>query len=187
MTRFLNGPVVAMFLAAACALTAYVLVTGVQTRPSAALTEGGSHRPVPNESRPGSYGLGSPSVNVAYHRGYPVNWRRRYHAEHAHVQRLLHQLHHTRSPQAVATPPHYDAWLCIHRYEGAWDANTGNGYYGGLQADLAFQQAYAPDLLRSKGTADHWTPLEQMWMAERAWRTRGFGPWPNTARMCGLL
>lgn len=41
MTRFLNGPVVAVFLAAACALTAYVLVTGAQTRRSATLTERG--------------------------------------------------------------------------------------------------------------------------------------------------
>ena len=26
-----------------------------------------------------------------------------------------------------------------------------------------------------------------MWVAERAYRTRGFWPWPNTARFCGLL
>ena len=84
-------------------------------------------------------------------------------------------------------PPHKAQWLCIHRYEGRWNANTGNGYYGGLQADLDFQRTYAPWLLRHKGTADHWTPHEQMWMAERAWRTRGFWPWPTTARMCGLL
>ena len=29
----------------------------------------------------------------------------------------------------------HDSFLCIHRYEGSWDANTGNGYYGGLQID----------------------------------------------------
>ena len=34
--------------------------------------------------------------------------------------------------------------------------------------------------------ADHWTPIEQMWVAERAYRSgRGFYPWPNTARYCG--
>jgi hypothetical protein len=27
----------------------------------------------------------------------------------------------------------WGAFMCIHRYEGAWDAATGNGYYGGLQ------------------------------------------------------
>ena len=85
-------------------------------------------------------------------------------------------------------PPHKRHWLCIHRYEGAWTSNTGNGYYGGLQMDLSFQRAYAPGLLRRRGTADRWTPLEQMWAAERAHRSgRGFYPWPNSARVCGLL
>lgn len=79
-------------------------------------------------------------------------------------------------------------FACIHRYEGDWTANTGNGYYGGLQMDSDFMRTYAPDLLRAKGTADNWTPLEQMQTAERAYQSgRGFYPWPNTARMCGLL
>jgi len=84
-------------------------------------------------------------------------------------------------------PPHYAQWLCIHAGEGAWDANTGNGYYGGLQMDREFQNSYGHRLYRSKGTANHWTPLEQMWVAERAWKTRGFYPWPKTARRCGLI
>jgi hypothetical protein len=53
--------------------------------------------------------------------------------------------------------------------------------------DVEFQRTYGLDLLRAKGTAEHWTPLEQMWVAEHAYRTRGFWPWPNTARYCGLL
>jgi hypothetical protein len=88
--------------------------------------------------------------------------------------------------QQALNPPHKHQWLCIHRYEGRWtDPNP--PYYGGLQMDLEFQSTYGTQLLRSKGTADHWTPLEQMWVAERAYRTRGFWPWPNTARYCGLL
>ena len=84
-------------------------------------------------------------------------------------------------------PPHYREWLCIHRYEGSWvDPNT--PYYGGLQMDLSFQRAYGRPLLEAKGTADHWSPLEQMWVAERAHASgRGFYPWPNTARYCNLL
>ena len=83
-------------------------------------------------------------------------------------------------------PPHYAAWRCIHRYEGAW--NDGGGpYYGGLQMDVGFQRAYGSYLLAKKGTADRWSPLEQMWVAERAVRTRGFSPWPSTARICGLI
>jgi hypothetical protein len=84
-------------------------------------------------------------------------------------------------------PPHYRAWRCIQRHEGRWnDANA--PYYGGLQMDISFQRLYGADLLRRKGTADNWTPIEQMWVAERAYRAgRGFYPWPNTARHCGLI
>jgi hypothetical protein len=89
-------------------------------------------------------------------------------------------------------PPRREAWLCIHRYERnpwqGWRTNTGNGYYGGLQMDISFQRTYGRDLFRRKGTANRWTPLEQMWVAERAYRAgRGFYPWPNTARACGLI
>ncbi|MBX5473463.1 MAG: hypothetical protein IRZ20_00425 [Thermoleophilia bacterium] len=82
-------------------------------------------------------------------------------------------------------PPFLEAWLCIHRHEGAWN-DPGAPYYGGLQMDLSFQRAYGAWLLRRKGTADHWTPLEQIWTAVRAHRARGFAPWPRTARSCGL-
>ena len=56
-------------------------------------------------------------------------------------------------------PPHKRQWLCIHRFEGAW-TDPDPPYYGGLQMDMSFQAHYAPRLLRLKGTADHWTPLE---------------------------
>ena len=92
----------------------------------------------------------------------------------------------------AANPPRRAAWQCIHRYERhphqGWATRTGNGYYGGLQMDLAFQRAYGWRLLHTKGTADRWSPLEQMWVAERAYRSgRGFYPWPHTARYCGLI
>lgn len=84
-------------------------------------------------------------------------------------------------------PPHKNQWLCIHHYEGSWsDPNA--PYFGGLQMNWKFQQKYGSYLLNSKGTADNWTPLEQMWIAERAHRSgRGFYPWPNTARYCHLI
>jgi hypothetical protein len=53
---------------------------------------------------------------------------------------------------------------------------------------LEFQRVLAPELLRRKGTADAWTAIEQMWVAERALRRGyGFGLWPNSARRCGLV
>lgn len=92
-------------------------------------------------------------------------------------------------------PPHRKQWLCLQRYEGHWRShpggpgvlNSGGPYYGGLQMDLSFQRRYGRYLLRRKGTANRWSPLEQMWVAERAHRERGFAPWPSTARTCGLL
>ena len=83
-------------------------------------------------------------------------------------------------------PPHLSAFMCIHRHEGSW-TDGGGPYYGGLQMNLGFQGTYGSWLLRMKGTADHWTPLEQIWVAEKALRSRGFWPWPNTARYCGLI
>jgi hypothetical protein len=83
-------------------------------------------------------------------------------------------------------PPHLRDWLCIHHYEGSW-TDRGAPYYGGLQMDVSFQEHYGAWLYRHKGTADHWSPLEQMWTAEKALKSRGFWPWPNTARLCGLL
>ena len=87
----------------------------------------------------------------------------------------------------AAHPPHKSGWLCIHNHEGGW-SDSGDPYWGGLQMDRGFMRTYAPrDLLR-RGWADRWTPLEQMWVAERAHRSgRGYYPWPNTARYCGLL
>jgi Transglycosylase-like domain len=102
------------------------------------------------------------------------------------------QERHARARVQFERPPRKEAWLCIHRHERhpatGWRTNTGNGYYGGLQMDLHFQRLYGRSLLRRKGTADRWTALEQMWVAERAYRAgRGFYPWPNSARACGLL
>jgi hypothetical protein len=92
-----------------------------------------------------------------------------------------------RARLAAFHPPHKNAWLCIHRYEGSW-RDSGDPYWGGLQMDRGFMGGYAPNYLLRRGWADRWSPLEQMWVAERAYRSgRGFYAWPNTARMCGLI
>jgi resuscitation-promoting factor RpfB len=109
-----------------------------------------------------------------------------------HWVRKLWQRRARAAAHRAANPPRRAAWMCIHRYERhpgqGWATHTGNGYYGGLQMDISFQRAYGPELLRRKGTADKWTAIEQMWVAERAYRSgRGFYPWPNTARYCGLI
>ena len=110
-------------------------------------------------------------------RGRLFHWR-------AQIARLTKKV---QKEALAALPPHYNDWMCIHRYEGAWN-DSGAPYYGGLQMDWSFMHAYGGWLLAAKGTADNWTPMEQMWVAERALAAgRGFYPWPNTARMCGLI
>lgn len=82
--------------------------------------------------------------------------------------------------------PVRSALLCIHGGEGAWTANTGNGYFGGLQMDVDFMFAYGAEYLQAYGTADHWSPLEQLTAGARAVRVRGYGPWPLTRIPCGV-
>jgi hypothetical protein len=120
--------------------------------------------------------MGSPVTRKLPHA--PVELAKRVHAWQGVAKRTWVRAKH---------PPHAAAWRCLQRYEGSW-VDSGAPYYGGLQMDLSFQQRYGAYLLRKKGTANHWTPLEQMWVAERALRAgRGFYPWPNTARVCGLI
>ena len=81
-----------------------------------------------------------------------------------------------------------EGFMCIHHFEGGWDSNTGNGYYGGLQMDRRFMQLYGHEFVARWGTADNWPAWAQLEVAARAHASgRGFTPWPNTARACGLL
>ena len=103
-----------------------------------------------------------------------------------HVLKFWHDRALRRRRDAVRVP-HKGAWLCIHRYEAGW-TDSGDPYWGGLQMDRGFMSTYAPRMLLRRGWADRWTAIEQMWVAERALRRgRGFYPWPNTARVCGVL
>jgi hypothetical protein len=78
------------------------------------------------------------------------------------------------------------AFLCVHGFEGSWsDPNA--PYWGGLQMDTDFMAAYGGEFLRAFGTANNWTPVMQLATAERAYLSgRGWAPWPQTSRMCGL-
>jgi hypothetical protein len=84
-------------------------------------------------------------------------------------------------------PPHEWQWRCLQRHEGPW-RDAADPYWGGLQMGRSFMLAHAPRHLLRRGWAHRWSPIEQMWVAERAFRAgRGFYPWPNTARTCGLI
>jgi len=108
------------------------------------------------------------------------------------AQQTLHRLTWRRYVREGSRPngSHWmeRAFLCIHSHEGAWTSNTGNGYYGGMQMDTSFQRAYGPEFLRAWGTANNWPISVQLAVSMRAYLSgRGFYPWPNTARYCGLI
>ena len=118
-----------------------------------------------------------------------------WHTRYAEMRRLAYRrLKVIRNQRAILNrrfayqPGHWleQAFLCIHRYEGRW-ADTRPPYWGGLQLDGSFQQTYGGAYWRYLGTADTWPPSVQIAVAIKAWFTRGFRPWPNTARRCGLL
>ena len=134
---------------------------------------------------------------LSLRRIYPGRVTHRFAAAHASTARATLRLWQRRSAAAALLvsehEPAIPAWLhasflCIHRFEGAWNSNTGNGYYGGLQLDLGFQSLYGPEFLERFGTADHWPVWAQLQAAVRAYQSgRGFTPWPNTAHFCGLI
>lgn len=94
---------------------------------------------------------------------------------------------HAETVTLVRELPTFAAFVCIHQHEGAWN-DTGDPYWGGLQMDRDFMRAYGRDMLaKYRGRwADAWTPAEQIIVAHRAWLKRGFGPWPNTRKPCGV-
>lgn len=81
---------------------------------------------------------------------------------------------------------------CIQKYETPppfpnWRTRTGNGYYGGLQMDLDFQKSYGRTYFNRWGTANNWPVWAQIKAGIRGAKARkGFNPWPNTRKPCGL-
>jgi hypothetical protein len=96
-------------------------------------------------------------------------------------------LHHIQYAQQRLIP-HKKGWLCIHSNEGRW-TDSGDPYWGGLQMNREFMFTYGRDMIaRFHGFANVWPVWAQMAVAERAYSSgRGYGPWPTTARACGLL
>jgi hypothetical protein len=137
-------------------------------------------------------------LTLELRRVYPGSVTRRFASAHAKTGGATLQLWQRRLASATILVLRYghrplprvlsSAFLCIHHYEGAWTANTGNGYYGGLQMDRRFQSLYGSDFVARWGTADNWPAWAQLQAAVRAYQSgRGFYPWPNTARACGLI
>jgi hypothetical protein len=75
---------------------------------------------------------------------------------------------------------------CIHVHESTNWHIVNPPYSGGLQFDSSFGSTYGPEYERLWGLAGHWPIWSQVVAAYRAWRSRGYEPWPNTSRACGL-
>jgi hypothetical protein len=101
-----------------------------------------------------------------------------------------HRLNHYRAAYARRQPV-LDNLHCIHTYEGAWDAvsDTVPTYYGGLQMDATFEATYGADVLAYRGGVDAnlWPKHDQLMVAYRGYKVRGYTPWPTAAAACGLL
>jgi hypothetical protein len=80
---------------------------------------------------------------------------------------------------------HVSGWLCIHSREGAWNAQTGNGFYGGLQMTYGWAGRVQNAAMLSPG--------QQIAAAEAEAATHGWssswmrGQWPNTYPPCAGL
>lgn len=79
--------------------------------------------------------------------------------------------------------------LCIHSHEGSWT----NPNYGGM--GLVYQTGYDGPAgtvarmygARYGGDLARWPASAQLHVAYALYTMHGWAPWPNTARMCGLL
>ncbi|MEO3975441.1 transglycosylase family protein [Streptomyces sp. CAU 1734] len=77
-------------------------------------------------------------------------------------------------------------WNCVAECEsgGDWRANTGNGYYGGLQFWQPTWEGHGG--LAFAARADLATRAEQITVAEEVLRTQGWGAWPTCSKRYGL-
>jgi hypothetical protein len=67
---------------------------------------------------------------------------------------------------------------------GNWRANTGNGYYGGLQFSRSAWNAFGGRAYA--GTANYASRLEQIAIAEKVLRAQGWNAWPTCSVKAGV-
>lgn len=99
------------------------------------------------------------------------------------VKVIIRELAETRT--ALRPKPvlgHLAGWICIHNQEGAWNASTGNGYYGGLQMSYGWAGRVTNAALLSPAQQIAAAEAEA---AEHHWNYGWMhGQWPNTFPPC---
>jgi hypothetical protein len=100
-----------------------------------------------------------------------------------HRHLLAHRAKRGTCPRSASThASHLSGWICIHDREGAWNSQTGNGYYGGLQMSYDWMGVVTNAALLSPG--------EQIAIADRVAREHSYayswmaGQWPRTYPPC---
>lgn len=90
------------------------------------------------------------------------------------------------APPPSPEPPPTTVWdrLAVCESTSNWRANTGNGYYGGVQQDMTFWHRYGG--LAHAPRPDLATRGQQIEIAERGLRVQGWGAWPACSRRLGL-
>jgi hypothetical protein len=82
--------------------------------------------------------------------------------------------------------PYYEpTWHALRECEapdwsGGWQANTGNGYYGGLQFALGSWRAVG-----GSGYPHQASVAEQIRRGQMLWEMQGWGAWPACSRKLG--
>jgi hypothetical protein len=206
VTRFLNGPVIAMFLAAACALTAYVFAVGAPRAapPGSRVAVAGADAPA------GADGVGAPSRVEAvrldrrparHHR--PVRWAV-FVAEKQQAARLGQQLRAARHrirqlERARHVQAHVETvgwpWVAIADcesgdgdgrppYSATWGYDGPSGFDGGVQFDPGTWSAYRRG--DEPAHAYEASPATQVAVAERVLAAQGWGAWPVCSVKVGL-
>jgi len=89
-------------------------------------------------------------------------------------------------PEVVVEP--YGVWdrlmQCEAGSSGQWRANTGNGYYGGLQMDMTFWRRYGGMAYAARPNLA--SREIQIQVARRGLAVQGWGAWPACSRRLGL-
>jgi len=74
--------------------------------------------------------------------------------------------------------------LAVCESTSNWHANTGNGYYGGVQMDMNFWRRYGGPVYAAR--PDLASRESQVAVAERGLAVQGWAAWPVCSRRLGL-
>lgn len=118
------------------------------------------------------------NATVAWNAGVAANERAAAEAAEQEAARRSQRPHSTYSGGGV--------WAAVAQCEsgGDWSANTGNGYFGGLQENMAFWSNYGGLAYASR--PDLASASQQIAVAERGLAVQGWGAWPGCSRLLGL-